>query len=242
MYSAEMWGLSTVTLKSSKEADHTHILQKLLHIWLSLKVNIFDSLCRHTKICLYVCFWSDSRQWATASSFTRFVFLDHTQRHTAVGRTPLDEWSARRRDLYLTTHNTHNRQTSMPPVGFEPISYALYRAVTGVCHNKVRHIKYTQHSWYSCTQLHTQHLKPDRDRVRPFSFPILRKSEKFVAGKDIPNYRTYISTCKSSCTRHSAAKTMHNLQTWKHRDLLNYSATQNLCPYRSVSLPQYTDV
>jgi hypothetical protein len=46
---------------------------------------------------------------------------DHTHlRHTTLGRTPLDEGSARRRDLYLTTHNTHNRQTSMPPVGFEP--------------------------------------------------------------------------------------------------------------------------
>ena len=31
---------------------------------------------------------------------------NHTQRRTTVGRTPLDEWSARRRDLYLTTHNT----------------------------------------------------------------------------------------------------------------------------------------
>ena len=29
--------------------------------------------------------------WTLASSFTRFVFLDHTQRHTTVGRTPLDE-------------------------------------------------------------------------------------------------------------------------------------------------------
>src|SRR5215475_7063299 len=48
------------------------------------------------------------------------MFLDHTQRRTTVGRTPLDERSARRRDLYLTTHDTHNRQTSMPPVGFEP--------------------------------------------------------------------------------------------------------------------------
>jgi len=47
-------------------------------------------------------------------------FLDHTQRRITVGRTPLDEWSARRRDLYLTTHDTHNRQTSMPTVGFEP--------------------------------------------------------------------------------------------------------------------------
>ena len=48
------------------------------------------------------------------------MFLDHTQWRSTVGRTPLDEWWARRRDLYLTTHDTHNRQISMPPVGFEP--------------------------------------------------------------------------------------------------------------------------
>ena len=66
-------------------------------------------------------------------------FLDHTQRRTTVGRTPLDEWSACRRDLYLTAHNTHNRQISMPPVGFEPTisagqrpqTYALDRVATG---------------------------------------------------------------------------------------------------------------
>ena len=50
------------------------------------------------------------------SSCTRL--LDHTQRRAAVSRTPLNEWSVRRRDFYLTTHNTHNRQTSMPQVGF----------------------------------------------------------------------------------------------------------------------------
>jgi hypothetical protein len=74
---------------------------------------------------------------AMASSFTRF--LDHTQRRATVGRIPLDEWSARRRDLYLTTHNTQNRQTSMPSVGFEltisagvrPQTYALDGAATG---------------------------------------------------------------------------------------------------------------
>ena len=48
------------------------------------------------------------------------MFLDHTQRRSTVGRSPLDEWSVRRRDLYLTTHDTHNRQIAMPPVGFEP--------------------------------------------------------------------------------------------------------------------------
>jgi hypothetical protein len=48
------------------------------------------------------------------------MFLDHTQRRSTVGGTPLDERSARRRDLYLTTHDIHNRQISMPPVGVEP--------------------------------------------------------------------------------------------------------------------------
>jgi len=43
-----------------------------------------------------------------------------THRHTTLGRTPLDGRSARRRDLHLTTHNTHERQTSMPSAGFEP--------------------------------------------------------------------------------------------------------------------------
>jgi len=59
--------------------------------------------------------WRCDPMRVMASSFTRF--LDHTQRRTTVGRTPLDEWSARHRDLYLTTYNTHNRQTSMPPGG-----------------------------------------------------------------------------------------------------------------------------
>ena len=40
---------------------------------------------------------------------------------TTLGRTTLGERSARRRDLYQTTHYTHNRQTSMPPAGFETV-------------------------------------------------------------------------------------------------------------------------
>jgi hypothetical protein len=45
-------------------------------------------------------------------------------RHSTLGRTPLVEWSVRRRDLYLTAHNTHNRMTSVSPVGFEPATLA----------------------------------------------------------------------------------------------------------------------
>ena len=56
-------------------------------------------------------FSSITTDWVWLLIFTRF--LDHTQRRTTVGRTPLDEWPARRRDLYLTTRNIYNRQISM---------------------------------------------------------------------------------------------------------------------------------
>ena len=61
----------------------------------------FITFCYWTS-CLFVCFWRDSPQWARASSLSKF--LDHIQRRTTVSGTPLDEWSARRRDLYLATH------------------------------------------------------------------------------------------------------------------------------------------
>ena len=54
----------------------------------------------------------------------------HTQRRNTGGRTLLDEWSARRRYLYLTTHSTYKRQTSMPPVGFKPTIPASERPQT----------------------------------------------------------------------------------------------------------------
>ena len=63
-----------------------------------------------------------------------------TLRHTIIGRTPQDEWSYRRGDLHLTTHNTHKRHTSMPAAGFEiavtvieqTLTHALDRTATEI--------------------------------------------------------------------------------------------------------------
>jgi hypothetical protein len=68
-----------------------------------------------------------------------------TLRHTTLGRTPLDEWSARRWDLCLATHNTQKKQTSMPPEEFEPVipasewpqTHALDRTATGIVSWKI---------------------------------------------------------------------------------------------------------
>jgi len=65
----------------------------------------------------------------------------HTNTHTHTDdRPPLDEGSAGRRNLCLTTHNTYNRQTSIPPAVFEPAistterqqTHASNRTATGI--------------------------------------------------------------------------------------------------------------
>jgi hypothetical protein len=55
-------------------------------------------------------FGANSTSRAMVTSFLRL--LQQTQCHTKLSRTPLNESSARRRDLYATTHNTSIRLTS----------------------------------------------------------------------------------------------------------------------------------
>jgi len=74
-------------------------------------------------------------------------------RHTTFSRTPLDERSARRRDLYLETHNTHKWQTSVPPAGFEPTipvterpqTPALESVATGIGITQLTYVSYDIH-------------------------------------------------------------------------------------------------
>ena len=86
------------------------------------------SLCAIINICAYKneigefldVFFSPPFFWRCGSRAMK-RFLNHTQRRITVGRAPPDEWSARRRDLYLSTYNTHKRQTSLPLAGIEPL-------------------------------------------------------------------------------------------------------------------------
>jgi len=73
----------------------------------------------------YICIWdSPHSPGATAPSLSSGPGPPHCRvftiapRHTTFSRIPLDEWSDRRRDLYLTASDTHKRQTSMSPAGF----------------------------------------------------------------------------------------------------------------------------
>jgi len=97
----------------------------------------FVQKCWFNKISFFFLPWRNSPSGPRPLYCRGFTI---TLRHTRVGRTPLDEWPALRRDLYLTTNNIHKRQTSMPPVGFEPTIpkserpqiHDLDRAATGI--------------------------------------------------------------------------------------------------------------
>jgi hypothetical protein len=52
------------------------------------------------------------------------LIIEASRSHShTLGSSPLDKWTGRRRHFYLATYNTHKRQTSMPPAGFESQSY-----------------------------------------------------------------------------------------------------------------------
>jgi hypothetical protein len=59
-------------------------------------------------VCLFLCLWLKSPVVGVGLLIFE-VPWSHSFRHTTLGRTPLGEWSVRRRDLCLTTHNAHKR-------------------------------------------------------------------------------------------------------------------------------------
>jgi hypothetical protein len=109
-----------------EDANRTRITANMAGIsWLT---------CVHPRKCGIVS-WLDSRSVPRPFLWDSSITLTYT----TLDRTLLDEWSAWRRDLYLTTHSTHNRQTSVTPVRLEaaipaserPQIHALDRAATG---------------------------------------------------------------------------------------------------------------
>jgi hypothetical protein len=87
--------------------------------------------------------WLFSLTWRNSPSGSRpthYRGLTITLRRSTLDRTPMVKQPARCRYLYLTTHNTHKRQNSMPEVGFKPAipashgphTHALDHAATGI--------------------------------------------------------------------------------------------------------------
>jgi len=92
------------TARHSQRANGTYLVQH------------FTTLLSRSVILLHFSFFRGST-WPRPPHCSCFEI---TLRHSTLGMTPLDEWSAHRRDLYLTTPNTPRLQIFMTPVRFEP--------------------------------------------------------------------------------------------------------------------------
>jgi len=87
--------------------------------------------------------------------------------------TPLDERSARCRQLYLTTHDTHKRLTSMSPAGFEPTipasswlqTHSFDRTTTRIGFSRLNEVRIS----YSDTNLVHYSLKMGHRTVKSHS-------------------------------------------------------------------------
>jgi hypothetical protein len=96
--------------------------------------------------------WRKSPFWEGYSHCRGFTI---TLRRTTLVRTSLDEWSAPFRDLYLTAHNTHNRQTSMPLVWSEPATPASERPQTHALDRAATTIDSLMHSLRNLRNVNT---------------------------------------------------------------------------------------
>ena len=123
--------------------------------------------------CYFFFFFFFSCSSSSSSSSLRFldhtlileVSRSHTERHNTVNRTSLDERSARGSYLWLTKHNTHKRQASNTPAGFEPSipanerpqTLALHRSATGIDWNATDKNKFnTQKSYCPTVKIRKQ--------------------------------------------------------------------------------------
>ena len=123
-----VWGLLGIWLSVLRNSNRNITKFAVLHVdvWKKDLLNT-DYKCHRldTSLSLTVCLWRNSPKRARAASF--LMFLDHTQWHTTVSRSPLDGWSARRRDLYLTD-NIHNKYRCTRRDSKQQSQHALARA------------------------------------------------------------------------------------------------------------------
>jgi hypothetical protein len=103
---------------------------------MSLVYSLYITHCRCRGLLLLLITLGDTHKHAS----TRARARAHTHTHT-LGSSALDQKSARRRDLYLTTQNIHNRQTdnhvsdrirARNPPSEQPQTHALDLAATEI--------------------------------------------------------------------------------------------------------------
>ena len=116
-----------------------------------------------------------------------------TIRHTTLGTTPLDKRPVRCWDLHLTAHNTHKRQTSVPPEGLQPAiaaskrlqSHALDRADNGIRDWEM--YTFNKHSHWSRPQQFERNNNTDFNNILTRMYHISFDIKSFSSPRNNPS-------------------------------------------------------
>ena len=135
-------------------AGHPHLFMRhcALHSYeiqiLTWELNVYKKTCKlffgwtlqidFHRPCQYLCIFPPLTQEPPVDQGLYRGFTI-TLRHTTLCRTSLEEWSARRRDLYLTTHDTQTRHTFTSSAVFEPtIPVSKWQQTHALGYNKTK--------------------------------------------------------------------------------------------------------
>jgi len=146
-------------------------------------------------------------------------------RHRILGRTPLYEWSARRRDLYLTTHNIRKRKTSMPPARFEPAIPASERPHTNALGNAATRIGNNQphnSTKTTTTQQNQQHTATWQSDTNKYSTSWPTTTQQYETTTNKQPYKQQESNNKKqphNSTQSTTTSTEPNKQACDEHDL-----------------------
>ena len=99
------------TILLTMEYTYTeHLLLSTEQVNMEITVTLFARQTAETSCTVVNFFPHGSTTLVGLGLFIVDFSRTHSVRHITLGRTPLDEWSARRRDLYLTTQR-HSQET-----------------------------------------------------------------------------------------------------------------------------------
>jgi len=108
--------LQSVCLTKSRVTAHylqsvllTQLRWKDNKSWQLQQANIININTKYSQMCVCNNFFPVAQQSPSEPGLLHYRDHTITLRHTTIYRTPLEEWSAWRRDLYLKAHNTYRR-------------------------------------------------------------------------------------------------------------------------------------
>ena len=146
-----------------------------------------------------------------------------TLRHTTLGRNSLDQWSARRSDLHLTTLNAHKIQVSIPSAGFETAIPANERPQRTLGSAEI--ISWRKFHWTQVTNALISSFRPVLNIVC------------FILGNS-PAYEFYMPIYKTQ-TRGITQKKEYNNERPLNPNSPQFPTSSSFLPVSAPILPDY---